>query len=1744
MRVEASVFATSPIEMPPVGGTGRAVSSTRRNATGRRPVSMRLFIWLLLMASSLSTWAQNAPPSTPPRPPAMPTVPPRVAQAMRFLAQRGWTAGAKASARPNVHANLVRPHAQSTPAMQTWQPLGPVGVLSPNYGLVTGRVSSLALDPQDPTGNRLYVGTTGGGVWLSQNASTADASNVAFTPLNGISGPMKAAVNGSISIGALTVQPGTGVILAGTGDPNDALDSYYGAGILRSADGGNTWDVIQATADQRWAFAGEGFAGFAWSTMNPQLVVAAVSQAWESTLVSAIWPNFSYEGIYYSIDSGASWSLARIMDLNGKDVQGPWDTHISPDGNAATSVVWNPVRNVFIAAVRFHGYYQSTDGVTWTRLAQQPGAGLTTQLCPTNVNSTGSPACPIFRGTLAVNPSTGDTFAWTVDLNNQDQGIWQDVCAASNGTCTSPGFTFAKQWSTAAMDTNSPLGSATLGNGDYNLVLAAVPSSQDTLLLAGANDLWKCSLAMGCIWRNTTNAGTCMSAKVAGYQHALAWDPDNPLHIFIGNDSGLWRSSDAIGETGSVCDSSDASHFQNLNGGLGSLAEVESMSQVNASPYTMMVGLGANGTAGVKSTTAPTANWPQIMDGEGGPVAVDPTNSSNWYVNNGPGVSIHLCAQSSPCTPADFGATPVVSDADVANDGLTMTSPAPFLVDAADPTQLLIGTCRVWRGPANGTGWTAANAISPMFDGARGNPYCHGNALIRSMAAMALPGGGEVVYAGTYGALGGGATLPGHILSATLSANGVWSAWKDLTLNTVTNDSLALNAYGFDISSIFIDPHDSTGNTVYATVAGFPLPTQSVRTVYRSVDGGAHWAYVSVSLPSSPVNSLVIDPQDANTAYAATDEGVYSTPQIANCGQPSASGWTAFGTGLPDSPIVGLSTAPATAALNVLVAATYGRGLWQIPLMTAGTLPTTATSDPTSVSFSVQAAGSASNAQTVTLTNTGGIALQLTSISVSGDFTEVDNCTGTAPPVNAGQNCAIEVRFTPTQQGDASGQLTIAGNIAGGPLTVALSGTGASPSAVKLTPAVLDFDKVLAALTPVGTTSVALAVTVENTLGSDIAINSVAVTGPFVLASNACGTTSLTRNSDCSLTVQFEPTSAGIASGTLTLVDAVGSQIVQLSGTGAAPPTDALSSTSLTFPDTIVGQTSYAQVTLANSGDVALTSISFQMGGAFSDGGSTCTTQLSGRSNCSIRVMFAPTAAGVQTGTLTVNDALRTQTVSLAGTALLAPAFSLSPASLAFAAQPVGVASAPLTLTVTNSGGASMSNVGFEIAGASAASFSMGTTTCGSNLAKGSSCTAQVIFTPAANGLEAASLTVSSATIGVKTATASLSGNGQSATGLAANPAQLTFARQALGQSSAPQTVTITDIGGANAGGLSLSVTGPFTLTQNTCGVTLVAGASCTTGVVFTPMSKGILTGALTASSTTGVAPATAALSGTGGLTGAVQFQPALVSFPTTGVGASSSAATVTVSNLSSTVALSSLAFSVSSDFKLASNACGTSLAAGATCAVAVQFTPGSTGSRSGNLTLTSNSLAAPATVPLSGIGFDFTASAAGSPSKTVASGQSASYTLSLAPSSGVAATFTFQCSSLPAYAACTFSPASETIAADTTGTETIQLSTSQSKAALTRPFAPGAWAPWPLACGLFMIPLAWRKRRCAWFLVVLLALAALGLSSCSSSGGGSGGTAPTQPGSNTTPAGTYTFPVTVTSNGVQHSVTLTLVVD
>jgi hypothetical protein len=97
---------------------------------------------------------------------------------------------------------------------------------------------------------------------------------------------------------------------------------------------------------------------------------------------------------------------------------------------------------------------------------------------------------------------------------------------------------------------------------------------------------------------------------------------------------------------------------------------------------------------------------------------------------------------------------------------------------------------------------------------------------------------------------------------------------------------------------------------------------------------------------------------------------------------------------------------------------------------------------PTSLTFASQVIGTSSAAQNVTLSDTGSATLNISGISVVGDFSESNDC---GLQVGAVSSCQIAVVFTPSATGTRTGTLTIVDNAAGSPQTMSLTGTGASP---------------------------------------------------------------------------------------------------------------------------------------------------------------------------------------------------------------------------------------------------------------------------------------------------------------------------------------------------------------------------------------------------------------------------------------------------------------------------------------------------------------------------------------------------------------------------------------------------------------------------------------------------------------------------------------------------------------------------
>jgi hypothetical protein len=197
---------------------------------------------------------------------------------------------------------------------------------------------------------------------------------------------------------------------------------------------------------------------------------------------------------------------------------------------------------------------------------------------------------------------------------------------------------------------------------------------------------------------------------------------------------------------------------------------------------------------------------------------------------------------------------------------------------------------------------------------------------------------------------------------------------------------------------------------------------------------------------------------------------------------------------------------------------------------------------PASLSFANQVLNTTSNAQPVTLSATGNSCLKV-SLAVTGDFAQSNTCGAGVP---AGQSCVVNVTFTPTATGTRTGVLSLNGNAA----SVSLSGTGFIPAAASVSPSSINFGNLV-----VGTESPAQTVTVSNTGGSTLHINSLLVSGDpdfFTLTNNCVGGPGVAPGGTCSAQVVFFPHTAGAGSATLTIgSDALNGPVsVSLSGTG------------------------------------------------------------------------------------------------------------------------------------------------------------------------------------------------------------------------------------------------------------------------------------------------------------------------------------------------------------------------------------------------------------------------------------------------------------------------------------------------------------------------------------------------------------------------------------------------------------------
>ncbi|WP_440223631.1 beta strand repeat-containing protein [Dokdonella sp. MW10] len=407
--------------------------------------------------------------------------------------------------------------------------------------------------------------------------------------------------------------------------------------------------------------------------------------------------------------------------------------------------------------------------------------------------------------------------------------------------------------------------------------------------------------------------------------------------------------------------------------------------------------------------------------------------------------------------------------------------------------------------------------------------------------------------------------------------------------------------------------------------------------------------------------------------------------------------------------------------------------------------PAALTIAPTTLAFGNVPVGTTSAAQSVTLGNSGGVSLQVTSVTAAAaPFAAAGGTCGATPiTIAAGASCTLAYTFAPTATGPSSQPITITSSSPGSG-SVTLSGTGAQ-GVLAVAPTTLAFGNVA-----VGTTSGAQTTTLSNTGGASLTVTSVtAPAAPFASSGGTCGATPITiaAGASCTLGYAFAPTATGPASQAITIsAGAAGNGSVALSGTGTQGVL-AIAPTAVAFGNVAVGTTSAAQsVTLSNSGAASLVVTTLTAPAApFASIGGSCggvPITITAGASCTIDYTFAPTTTGPASQAITADaGAAGSGTTTLGGTGVTGVVGVLNP-SLAFGTVTVGD-DGTLLLTITNTGGGPLTVTSITAPAAPFAQVAGGSCTAVPfTLAAGASCTVAYTFSPTAPGSYTSTITV------------------------------------------------------------------------------------------------------------------------------------------------------------------------------------------------------------------------------------------------------------------------------------------------------------------------------------------------------------------------------------------------------------------
>ena len=668
-----------------------------------------------------------------------------------------------------------------------WQFLGP--------GNIGGRTRTLVFDPTDD--NVLYAGGISGGIWKSMDGGQS------WTPIGD--------VLANLDVSSIVIDrhdPNT--LFASTGEGYFREDvrgtdlPLRGDGIFVTHDGGDTWTQLAFTA---------GNDDFRW--VNSLVLSPSDSHRLYAATRSGVWR---------SRDSGETWTRVLPTTVKGGCLQLVIRSDRSDDTIFASC-------GVFEQATVYRNSAAQLDDSEWTAVLNEKGMSRTSlAIAPSNPSTIYALAASNLEGPegttqnmLAVYRSTqnGDPGTWTAQVSANDSDklnrlLLTNPISAVDPQCAHPSSTEVGDWVPMGWHCN---------------VIAVDPTNPNRLWAAGV-DVFR-SDDGGKTWGVASYwwADSSKGAWVHADQHVLTfhpkWNGTTNQTLFAANDGGIFRTDNALSSVGrgtaGACNVTALVVWRPLNHNYGVTQFYHGAVFPDGKRF--IGGAQDNGTIIGNVTDGPD-KWAMHYGGDGGFVAVDPTNPDVMYAEwqNGNVIKSVNGAKTFVWVPPPGNST---------DEFLFVT---PLQMDPNNHNRLWIGGSQLWRTDNGASSWNPASATT---DG--------------KVSAIAIaPGRSDRVVAGT----NSGAIVRSDDATGA-SGSMQWASTKPRD--------------GF-VSSIVFDP--SNIDTLYATYAGF-----GGTHVWRSLDGGATWSprdgSDGASIPDIAVHSIVVDPTYRGRLYLGTDLGVF-----------------------------------------------------------------------------------------------------------------------------------------------------------------------------------------------------------------------------------------------------------------------------------------------------------------------------------------------------------------------------------------------------------------------------------------------------------------------------------------------------------------------------------------------------------------------------------------------------------------------------------------------------------------------------------------------------------------------------------------------------------------------------------------------------------------------------------------------------------------------------------------------------